>query len=48
MIDLVEGKKPPWGLTYNFLTKELEILRNYLNKYLAQNWVRPYTSSAGT
>jgi hypothetical protein len=28
MIDLVDGKEPPWGLIYNLLVKELETLRN--------------------
>jgi hypothetical protein len=47
MIDLVEGKEPPWGPIYNLSSKELETLRNYLDENLAQNWMRPSTSSAG-
>jgi hypothetical protein len=46
-IDLVEGKKPPWGLIYNLSAKELETLRDYLDENLVQGWIRPLTSSAG-
>jgi hypothetical protein len=45
-IDLVEGKKPPWGPIYNLSAKELETLPDYLDENLAQGWIRPSTSSA--
>jgi hypothetical protein len=48
MIDLVEGKEPPWGPIYNLWVKELETLREYLDENLARNRIRPSTLSAGT
>jgi hypothetical protein len=46
-IDLVEGKKPPWGPIYNLTANKLETLRDYLDENLARCWIRPSTSSAG-
>jgi hypothetical protein len=45
-IDLVEDKELPWGQIYNLSAKELETLRDYLDKNLALGWIRPSTSSA--
>ncbi len=36
-IDIVEGKKPLWGLIHNFFVKELETLRDYLDKNLTRD-----------
>jgi hypothetical protein len=46
-IDLEEGKEPSWGPIYNLSAKELETLHDSLDENLAQNWIRPSTSSAG-
>ncbi len=47
IIYLVEGKEPSCGPRYNLLAMELETLRDYLDKNLAQGWIRPSTSFAG-
>jgi hypothetical protein len=46
-IDIVEGKEPLWGPIYNLSAKELETLRDYLDKNLARGWKMLSTSSAG-
>jgi hypothetical protein len=35
IIDIIEGKEPPYSPLYNILEKELTILYKYLNKALA-------------
>ena len=46
-IDVVEGKKPPWGPIYALSEKELEVLRSYLDDMLHSGKIRPSKSSAG-
>jgi hypothetical protein len=48
MINLVKVKEPPWGPINNLSAKKLKTLRDYLNKNLVQNWIRPSTSLADT
>jgi hypothetical protein len=43
----LNGNKPPFGPLYNLLTKELEVLRTYLNAVLAKGWVQRSTSPTG-
>ena len=42
-----EGKQPPFGPIYNLSLTELQILREYLDEYLAKRFIVPSTSSAG-
>ncbi len=46
MIELIDGKQPPWGPIYNLSEKELETLRSYLETQLKQGSIRPSTSPA--
>src|SRR5438045_8458527 len=52
---LVEGveheikttKDPPFGPIYNLSSKELEVLREYLQSTLEKGWIQHLTSAAG-
>ena len=40
IIDLEERREVLYGLLYNLLAKELEVLKEYLDDALAEGWVR--------
>lgn len=46
-IDLEEGKQPPFRPIYNQSTKELEALREYIQKALDKGWIQESKSPAG-
>jgi RNase H-like domain found in reverse transcriptase/Reverse transcriptase (RNA-dependent DNA polymerase) len=46
VVDLEEGKTPPFGPLYNLSEPELRELRAYIEKNLARGWIRPSKSSA--
>ena len=46
-IDLVERAQPPWGPIYPLSATELKVLREHLDKELANGWIRPSKSPAG-
>lgn len=46
-IELEEGKKPPFGPIYSLAEKELEVLRDYIEKALKNGWIRQSRSPAG-
>ena len=46
-INLVEGAKPPWGPIYPLSERELQVLREYIEKELKANKIRPSKSPAG-
>ena len=46
-IDITEGKQPPFGPIYSLSQKELEVLREYLDKMIAQGKIQPSKSPAG-
>jgi hypothetical protein len=46
-INLVEGAKVPHQPLYNLSKTELELLRKYLEEYLARGWIRHSKSPAG-
>lgn len=46
-IDVVEGKQPPFGPIYSLSQKELEVLREYLDRMIAQGKIQPSKSPAG-
>jgi hypothetical protein len=46
-IDIEEGAKVPNLPIYNLSRKELDILREYLDKALEKGWIRPSKSPAG-
>jgi uncharacterized membrane protein len=46
-IDLKDGEQPPWGPIYALSGTELEALRTYLDKMLAEGKIRPSKSPAG-
>jgi hypothetical protein len=46
MINL-DDSKPPFKSLYNLLISELEIIRTYINIYLAKEWIRRSTSLIG-
>ena len=46
-IDLKPGEQPPHRPIYNLSARELEILREYLEKAQAKGWIRPSQSPAG-
>ena len=46
-IDLEEGKMPPWGPLYNLSREELDVVRDYIEKFLKRGWIRRSRSSAG-
>jgi hypothetical protein len=47
IIDLEEGKTPPFGPIYSLSEKELGVLREYLDRMLAQGKIAPLKSPAG-
>ena len=47
-IDLKEGKQPPYGPIYSLGPVELETLKAYIETNLANGFIRPLKSSAGT
>lgn len=46
-IDLVPSGKPPYRSLYNLSPRELEVLREYLEKALKNGWIRRSASEAG-
>jgi hypothetical protein len=42
-----EGKMPPFGPVYNLSVTELELLREYLDEFLAKGFIVPSSSPAG-
>jgi predicted aspartyl protease len=46
-INLIDGKEPPYGPLYNLSARELEVLREYLDKELKLGRIRYSTSPAG-
>ena len=46
-ISTIDGKEPPYGPLYNLSPRELEVLREYLEKALQNGWIRHSTSPAG-
>ncbi|EDN06339.1 hypothetical protein HCAG_02942 [Histoplasma mississippiense (nom. inval.)] len=46
-IDLKPGKEPPYRPIYNLSPQELSVLREYIEKALEKNWIRPSKSPAG-
>ena len=47
-IDLQPGKEPPWGPIYNLSLTELEVLRAYIEKKLANGFIQLSRSPIGT
>ena len=47
-IKLEEGKQPPFGPIYSLGLVELETLKNYIKTNLANGFIRPSKSPAGT
>ncbi len=47
VIELEPGKTPPFGPLYNLSEYELKTLREYIDKNLANRFIRPSKSSAG-
>ncbi len=47
VIELLDGKQPPWGPIYNLSEKELNTLRSYLEDQLKRGWIRPSKSFSG-
>lgn len=43
----LDGNQPPFGPLYNLSTKELEVLRTYLDSSLKKGWIRRSISPAG-
>ena len=46
-IDLEEGAQPPYGPIYSLSESELKVLRAYIEKHLANGFIRPSKSPAG-
>ncbi|KAF7116923.1 hypothetical protein CNMCM5793_005553 [Aspergillus hiratsukae] len=46
-IPLVAGKTPPYGRLYSLSQYELQVLREYIDKFMKRGWIRPSTSPAG-
>lgn len=46
-IDLIDEKQPPYGPVYNLSEVELTVLRQYIDKHLANEFIRPSKSPAG-
>ena len=46
-IDLVDGKQPPYGPIYSLSENELSVLRAYIDKNLANGFIRPSKSPVG-
>ena len=47
-IDLMDERQPPYGPIYNLNEVELETLRGYIESNLANGFIRPSTSPAGS
>ena len=45
-IDLIDNQQPPYGLIYSLLENELSILQAYIDKNLANGFIRPSKSLA--
>ena len=43
-IELIEGKKPPYGPTYSLGQVELETLKTYIETHLTTGFIRPSKS----
>ena len=46
-IPIVEGKEPPYGPLYTLSSRELQLLREYIEEALRRGWIRHSTSPAG-
>ena len=46
-IPIPEGAEVPYGPIYPLSQKELEVLRKYIDDFLARGWIRPSESPAG-
>ena len=46
-IDLIDGKQPPYEPIYSLPENELSIFRTYIDKNLANGFIRPSKSPAG-
>ena len=46
-IDLKKDKTPSYDPIYSLSEEELKVLRQYIDKHLATEFIRPFTSSAG-
>ena len=46
-IDLQLGKEPPWGPIYNLSPTELEVLREYIDENLANEFIQHSRSPVG-
>ena len=46
-IPIPEGTEVPYGPIYPLSQKELEVLRKYIDDYMARGWIRPSESPAG-
>ena len=47
-IELVDSQQPPYGPIYSLRLVELETLKTYIETNLANGFIRPFTSLAGT
>lgn len=47
-IDLIDNKQPPYGPIYQLSKKELSIFWAYIDKYLANRFIKPSKSVANT
>ena len=45
-IDLIDNKQPPYGPIYKLSKNKLSVLRVYIDKYLANGFIRPSKSPA--
>ena len=46
-IDITEGKQPPFGPIYSLSQKELEVLREYMDRMIVQGKIQPSKCPAG-
>lgn len=46
-IEFQDGKVPTWGPIYSLAARELEILREYIDKALKKGWIRRSSSPTG-
>ncbi len=47
VIELVEGKQPPYGPIYSLSSVELETLKTYIETHLKTGFIQPSKSPAG-
>ena len=47
VIELIEGKQPPYGLIYSLGLVELETLKTYIETHLKTGFIRLFKSSTG-